>query len=450
MARCLDVRLGASSDRMSEEAARVDTMLGSYRILGELGSGGMGAVYRARHVVLERMVAVKLLRPELTTNRELVRRFVNEAKAASAIRHPGIVDVLDFGHAPDGRAYYVMELLEGESLAHRIATRGRLPERDAARIARAIASALAAAHDRGIVHRDLKPDNVVLVSDPDLGERPKVLDFGIAKLGDLAPNATKYTETGALIGTPLYMAPEQARAASHIDHRADLYSLGCMLYEMLVGEPPFVAIGAGELVALHLFGVPERPSERGVALAAELEHVVMRLLEKEPSERFQTAAQVSDALAAVLGEPAEPAPAALASPAPPIADSRVGTGMVHVAPPARARRWAWLAAALVAVAGTIAFVAMRQPSAPPRSAPPHTAAPVGASPVAPGTRHAPLPQPPAPPPPVPSETPAVEQAAAPAKTEQKPREKARGSAQKSGTAPTKYSKRGSPIEIDLD
>src|SRR4029079_16567154 len=134
--------------------------LGSYRITGELSRGGMGKVYRAEHSVLERTVAIKLLRPELTTNDELASRFITEAKAASAIRHPGIIEVLDFGHASDGRAYFVMEMLEGESLAQRIERRGKLPELEAAKLARSIASALAAAHGKGIIHRDLKPDNV--------------------------------------------------------------------------------------------------------------------------------------------------------------------------------------------------------------------------------------------------------------------------------------------------
>src|SRR6185312_16102012 len=201
----------------------------------------------------------KLLRPELTENSELVQRFFNEAKAATAIRHPGIIEVFDFGYTEQGRAYLIMEFLDGEPLSSRIA-RGPLAEVDAAQIARGISSALVAAHDKGIVHRDLKPDNVFLVPDPDvpMGERPKVLDFGIAKLGDHLPKDMRHTVTGALIGTPLYMAPEQARAAASIDGRADLYSLGCMLYEMLVGKPPFSAEGDGELIALHMFSEPEK------------------------------------------------------------------------------------------------------------------------------------------------------------------------------------------------
>jgi serine/threonine-protein kinase len=278
----------------------IGMVLGSYRLVRELSSGGMGTVYRAEHELLGRVAAVKLLRPELSQNQELVYRFFNEAKAATAIRHPGIVEVFDFGYSETGTAYLVMELLEGESLAARIA-KGPLSESHAAQIARGIASALSAAHAKGIVHRDLKPDNVFLVPDPDvpMGERPKVLDFGVAKLGDQLPKEMRHTVTGALMGTPLYMAPEQARAAGAIDHRADLYSLGCILYEMLVGTPPFQAQGAGEIIALQLFAQPEAPSKRAT-VAADLEAIVMRLLEKEPEARFQSAAETSEALGRVL------------------------------------------------------------------------------------------------------------------------------------------------------
>jgi serine/threonine protein kinase len=261
----------------------------------------MGTVYRAQHEILGRPAAVKLLRPELAANVELVQRFFTEAKAASAIHHPGIIEVFDFGYTSDDRAYLIMEFLEGESLARRLHTRGgRLAEHEAAQITRGIASALTAAHAKGIIHRDLKPDNVFLVPDPDMpsGERPKVLDFGIAKL---ASHLTEHrTQTGALIGTPLYMAPEQARAAQAIDHRADLYSLGCILYQMLVGQPPFVAAGSGEIIALHLFTEPEPPSRR-VPVTPELDAIVMRLLDKEPRTRFQSAAEVSDALGNLFG-----------------------------------------------------------------------------------------------------------------------------------------------------
>jgi len=275
-------------------------VLGSYRIVSEISSGGMGTVYRAQHTLIDRAAAIKLLRPSLGANDELVERFFREARAASAIQHPGIIEVFDFGYL-DGRAYLIMEFLEGQPLGERLRVRGgRLGEIEAAQIARGIASALTAAHAKGIIHRDLKPDNVFLVPDPDLpsGERPKLLDFGIAKLADGV--SAHQTQTGALIGTPLYMAPEQARAAATIDARADLYSLGCMLYELLVGEPPFVATGAGEIIAMHMFTPPQPPSQR-VYVGHELDSIVMRLLDKDPRARFQSAGEVAEALAAVGG-----------------------------------------------------------------------------------------------------------------------------------------------------
>jgi serine/threonine-protein kinase len=272
------------------------SVLGSYRILDELSRGGMGAVFRAEHVLLGRPAAVKLLRSELTTDADLVQRFVNEARAVTACKHPGIVEVYDFGYTPDGHAYFVMELLEGESLGRRLA-RVRLCEPEAAAIAHGIASALRAAHRVGVIHRDLKPDNVFLVPDPDGGfDRTKVLDFGIAKLGDSAATPTRRTRSGILMGTPLYMAPEQARAAGMIDIRADLYSLGCIIYHMLVGRPPFVADGAGEIIALQMFGQVEPPS-RLAAVTPEMERLVLRLLEKDPAARFDSAADVVGALA---------------------------------------------------------------------------------------------------------------------------------------------------------
>jgi len=292
-----------SDTRPQATVSMVGQVLGSYRLIGELSSGGMGTIYRAQHELLGRSAAVKLLRAELTANEELLERFFNEAKAATAIRHPGIVEVYDFGYADDGRAYLVMELLDGEDLGERIKRCGRLSEAETEKIGRQIAGALRAAHAKGIVHRDLKPDNVFLVPDADgRGDRVKVLDFGIAKLLDLSPTSVRHTQTGALMGTPLYMAPEQAQAASEIDHRADLYSLGCMLYEMLAGQPPFVAEGAGEIIALQLFAPPEPPSRRLTALHPGLDAIVMRLLEKEPGARYQHAVEVHDALQALRGK----------------------------------------------------------------------------------------------------------------------------------------------------
>jgi serine/threonine protein kinase len=281
--------------------------IGHYRIQSFVARGGMGTVYRAEHHLIGKAAAVKVLRPELSRQPEVVQRFFNEARAASAIRHPGIIEVYDFGHLPDGRAYIVMELLQGETLAARLERCGRLSELSAAMIGRGISVALAAAHGLGIVHRDLKPDNIFLVPDPEMptGERCKVLDFGIAKLdtGDLS--SARNTRTGTCIGTPLYMSPEQARGSADLDHRSDLYSLGCMLHEMVTGDPPFMADGAAEILAMHLYGeiVPlvERVPEMSPAFAA----VIEALLAKRPDDRFQSASEVVDALSQALPQLSE-------------------------------------------------------------------------------------------------------------------------------------------------
>jgi serine/threonine-protein kinase len=375
---------------------------------------------------------VKLLRPELSENSELVQRFFNEAKAATAIRHPGIIEVYDFGYTPDGTAYLVMELLSGEVLSARIAD-GVLAEGEAAQIARGIASALGAAHDKGIVHRDLKPDNVFLVPDPELplGVRPKVLDFGVAKLGDHLPQELRHTVTGALMGTPLYMAPEQARAAGRIDHRADLYSLGCILYEMLAGRPPFVAQGAGEIIALHLFAEPAP-----IQASPDVEAIVMRLLAKEPEQRHASAAEVVQALGDVLARMNIRTSArqdAAPPPSPPTGARKVAPvplPTLEVAAQAPRSKLPIIAGALtVALAGAAVLLVSR--SSGHATPPPPPIAPV----VQPAAPH------PAPPPPTPEsiDEPVVEQLpATPARPKKQP---------KSHKGPTTAN--GSPYETDL-
>ena len=287
-------------------AATADAVLGAvighYRVTEVLNQGGMGAVYKAEHPLIGKPAVIKLLLPELSSHAEMVHRFFNEAKAASAIRHPGIVEIFDFGYHADGRAYITMEFLDGVSLAERIVSRGRLPELEAAHLTRSIASALAAAHAKQIVHRDLKPDNIFLVPDADLpnGERTKVLDFGIAKLNADTPVPLSRTRTGAVMGTPLYMSPEQARGAGVIDARSDLYSVGCLLYEMLCGQPPFLADGAGEIIAMQLYAEPVPPRELLPHLSEELENIVLALLAKEPARRPQSARALIDDLARVI------------------------------------------------------------------------------------------------------------------------------------------------------
>jgi serine/threonine protein kinase len=290
--------------------------VGNYRLISKIGQGGMGVVYLAQHKTLGRRAAVKVLVPELSSNQDIVSRFFNEARATSAIRNPGIVEVFDFGFLDDRSAYIVMEYLDGESLAARI-RKARPKVVATLGVLRAIARPLQAAHELGIVHRDLKPDNVFLVPDADLpsGERIKLLDFGIAKLNAIM-GQTGHTKTGTVMGTPTYMAPEQCRGAGSVDHRADLYALGCIAYEMLCGQPPFVAEGAGEIIARHLYFEPAPPHTLRASLRPEVEQLVLRLLQKDPAGRPSTATEVIHVIDRLVAnaptvapriEPADPA-----------------------------------------------------------------------------------------------------------------------------------------------
>jgi serine/threonine-protein kinase len=274
----------------------IGTTLGAYKIESELGRGGMGAVYTAVHSLLGRRAAVKVLLAELSKKEELVNRFFNEAKAATAIKHPSIVEIYDFGWAPDGSAYIVMELMRGEPLSSRLKRFGRLPVPIALTITRQVANALHAAHQAGIIHRDLKPDNVFLVPDVEVagGERVKLLDFGIAKL--TVEGQASQTSTGAVMGTPVYMSPAQCEGARLVDPRSDLYSLGCMLFEMISGRPPFQSEGIGGLIGMHLFVAA--PPLRSVAPDAppEVEELVAKLLAKAPADRYQSADELATAV----------------------------------------------------------------------------------------------------------------------------------------------------------
>jgi serine/threonine protein kinase len=284
----------------------IDRQLGAYRILRELGRGGMGVVYAAEHTLIGRKAAVKVIHTALSAREEVIQRFFNEARAAASIDDPGTVQVLDFGNdaatstGGTGAAYLVMELLTGETLAARLKNGGRLEPADALRITRQVANTLAKAHAKNIVHRDLKPENIFMVRDDEVpgGERPKVLDFGIAKLLQ-DPGATIDTGTGEVLGTPMYMSPEQCSGARHVDHRADIYALGCVLFRMLTGRPPFVAEGMGDLIALHLREPPTPPSQIIAGLAPEVDMLVLRCLEKDVTTRFQTMSDLMDAIARI-------------------------------------------------------------------------------------------------------------------------------------------------------
>jgi eukaryotic-like serine/threonine-protein kinase len=274
----------------------IGQILGNYRITKLLGEGGMGIVYQAEHVTIGRKVAIKLLLPMFSHHHEIVTRFFNEARATSIIEHPGLISVFDYGYHED-RAYIVMEYISGESLAARLARQPVLPQDLIVGLARQVAGALHAAHERGIVHRDLKPDNVMLVSDSDIpiGLRAKVLDFGIAKLAKLTidPHAVTnssgpdlMTCAGALLGTPEFMSPEQCRGAGEVDARSDIYALGCMLFVMATGRVPFSGAGNGDIMAAHIRD-PIPPIE-DPRLAPALVSIIHATLAKHPDQRPQT------------------------------------------------------------------------------------------------------------------------------------------------------------------
>ena len=279
----------------------IGSLAGSYKVISFLAKGGMGEVFVAEHQVIGRRAAVKFLLPALSADRVIVKRFFNEARAAAQIDHPGIVDVFDVGFV-NGRAFIVMELLQGETLSDRISRRRpTIPE--AIHVTRQISGVLEVAHRHGIVHRDLKPDNIFLVPDPDVvgGERIKVVDFGIAKL--VNSKSAIGTQTGSVFGTPAYMAPEQCKSTAKADHRADIYSIGCILYELLTGSPPF-GKGGMEVVSSHLRDEPLELRHFLPSAPPQLERIASRLLAKRREERFQSCAELGEALGGLL----EPAP----------------------------------------------------------------------------------------------------------------------------------------------
>jgi serine/threonine protein kinase len=263
-------------------------VFGQYQVTGVLGRGGMGVVYAAEHVLLDRPAAVKVLHSRLMVDEEAVRRFFNEARAATTIRHPGIVEIYEIGQTDDGAAFIVMEQLQGETLRARL-DRGPIGWSTSLGFVRQIAGALGAAHAKGIVHRDLKPENIFLVPDPEVpgGERIKLLDFGVAKLAGSSPSQN-VTRAGTVIGTPTYMAPEQCRGAE-IDGRVDLYSLGCILFELCTGRPPFVHESYGDLLMAHVQEPPPALSSLVSGVPQEIEALIQRMLAKAPDDRVQTA-----------------------------------------------------------------------------------------------------------------------------------------------------------------
>jgi serine/threonine-protein kinase len=261
-----------------------------YRVLAAIGEGGMGTVYKVRHATLERLFAMKVLRKDMARE-ELAQRFTREAKAAASVHHPGVVEITDFGRLPDKRPYFVMELLEGSSLIAMLHGRRSIEPALACAIAAKIARAVGAAHAIGIVHRDLKPENI-FVREPSLGAvEVKVVDFGAA----MVIGASRITKTGIVYGTPHYMSPEQA-AGQQLDHRADIYALGVLFFEMLVGAVPFEADTYMEVLRKHMMEPPPRPSAFATGVTPAVDKVILNALAKKVDDRYLTMESFANAI----------------------------------------------------------------------------------------------------------------------------------------------------------
>lgn len=317
--------MSSSGRKGIDEAAakRIGSVIAAkYRVESLLGAGGMGAVFLVTHLGIERKFALKLLHADTSNGPESEARFAREAQAAGRIGHPNIVDVFDLGQTEDGAPYMVMELLPGESVAERV-QRGPLPIDEAVEISMEVLHALEAAHAAGIIHRDIKPANIFLVKKADGGRSIKVLDFGIAKFASEVGSGA-LTGTGAILGSPLYMAPEQVRADKDIDARADVWAVGATLYECLVGEPAHAAPSHSAVIA-RIVTVPVRSvRERRSDVDGHLDGIVLRALSIDVNARFISAAEMHRALDAYASGSAS---TVASHPPPGMATSRSSSGL---------------------------------------------------------------------------------------------------------------------------
>lgn len=274
------------------QKVRYDTLVGTtfldkYEILEELGSGGMSTVYRVKQVFLGKEFALKILKDSASGSGESIARFQREAQAAGALKHHGIISIQDFGLTPDGQPYMTMEYIAGSSLSQLLDKKSKLDLRLALSFMDQICEALMHAHENGIVHRDLKPSNIMLVTGLDGKINAKIVDFGIAKVvAENNENSLNLTKTGELIGSPLYMSPEQCKGQK-IDHRSDIYSVGCVFYEMLVGMPPIVGKQVTDTILAHI-QKPPNPFPDGIEIPNNIKNAIFKALEKEPDSRHQT------------------------------------------------------------------------------------------------------------------------------------------------------------------
>jgi serine/threonine protein kinase len=281
--------------RLPADALAEGVKIGEYRVEKLLGEGGMGQVYAAKQPVIGKRVAIKILKAAFSNDAELVRRFLGEARAVNKIGHPNIIDIFSFGQLPDGRQYFVMEFLEGETLSERIG-REPLETEEAKRLLLQACNALEAAHREKVVHRDLKPDNLWIARPKHGLSFIKVLDFGIAKL--IETEVVNVTQTGVTMGTPMYMSPEQC-IGQNVDHRTDIYAMGAILYQIFAGRLPFDGRTFAEVVAQQLTAVPAPPSQFR-PMTAKLEQLILACLEKSAAKRPQSAAELAVMLETAL------------------------------------------------------------------------------------------------------------------------------------------------------
>ncbi|MEO6951476.1 MAG: protein kinase [Polyangia bacterium] len=372
-----------ASDQEPRDALSGRVLGGRYRLTSRLGQGGMGTVYRGVHTLMDKPVAVKILRGELATDAEAVSRFHREARSASRLDHEHCIRVSDFGQSDDGLLFLAMELLEGRSLGQRLREE-RVSHAEAASIAYDIALALEHAHEAGVIHRDLKPDNVFLARRARGREIVKVLDFGLAKLASDSGKSHSITRDGTVFGTPEYMAPEQAQGEP-LDARTDLYSLGVLLYRMTTGVLPFRGDTFVQTLTKHVREIPKPPHELAPDIPPALETIILRCLEKRPKDRYASAGAVAEALLPLVQRGEATGPTSTATPVSVVGsrDKRTVPGKVGaleptgqeaiVEPsiydselqPARSNAGVWIAVAtfIVLAAGALGVSRLRQRSA---------------------------------------------------------------------------------------